>query len=142
MSLDVQISGLTIDVAQIADLTIELDTEGGPKAATVTLNCALDSAPNIGTDTLLVTYKTQVLFRGRLENIVGDVTSSTGYTLTYAGPLVVLRDYKAYRTVFVDSDLDNWQTDQGATTDQNSIFTVTNDEGGLSIGVIEPSGVD
>ena len=49
----------------------------------------------------------------------------------------MLRDYKAYRTVFVDSDLQNWRTDQGAASDQNGIYTVTNDEGGLSISVID-----
>jgi len=114
--VSVAISGITIDVAQIADMTIELDVEGGPKSASVTLNCVLDRAPELGTDTMVVTYKTQVLFRGRLEQIIGDVSSTTGYTLTYAGPLVELRDHKAYRTVYVDSDLDSWRVDQGPQT--------------------------
>jgi hypothetical protein len=114
--LTVKVSGVPISKAQITDLTIELDVEGGPKSATIALNCALDRRPKLGRDTLLVRYKTQVLFRGRLENIVGDVSSTTGYSLTYAGPLVTLRDHKAYRQVFVDSDLASWRTDQGPQT--------------------------
>lgn len=137
LGLKVTIAGLGIVPAQITDLTIDLDTEGGPKAATVGLNCALDRAPRLGRTKLIVTYKARTLFRGRLEHIVGDVSSTTGYDLTFAGPLVTLRDHKAYRTVFVDSDLDSWRTDQGANTDQNSIFTTSHDEGGLSVTVMQ-----
>lgn len=137
LGLKVTIAGLGIVPAQITDLTIDLDVEGGPKAASVGLNCALDRAPKLGTTTMVVTYKTKTLFRGRLENIVGDVSSTTGYDLTFAGPLITLRDHKAYRTVFVDSDLDNWRTDQGANSDVNGIFTTANDEGGLSVLVMQ-----
>lgn len=120
-------SGLAVDVAQIERLDIELDVEGGPKSASMSVNCPLDRAPRIGRDTLLVTYKEATLFRGRLERLVGDVNSSTGYSLTYAGPLVRLRDHKAYRTVFVDSDLQNWQTDQGPQTTPDTFNGITMD---------------
>lgn len=116
LALEIVVQGYNIGTAQIDGLDIDLDCDGGPRAATLSVNCALDRAPHLGTDTLLVTYKGQTLFRGRLENIAGNLSSSTGYTLTFAGPLVTLRDHKAFRTVFVDSDLQSWKTDQGPRT--------------------------
>lgn len=127
--LSVVVSGIAVNRAQITDLVIELDTEGGPKSATLTLNCALDAHPRVGRDTLLVTYKSQTLFRGRLENMTTDLSSSTGYTLTYAGPLVTLRDHKAYRTVFVDSDLQSWNTDQGPRTSPDTFEVASRSSG-------------
>ena len=113
--LVVTVGGLSVKRAQMTDLVIELDIEGGPLSATLSVNCALTRAPRL-MQTLVVTYKTQTLFRGRLENISSNVDASTGYTLTYAGPLITLRDHKAFRTVYVDSDLQCWQTDQGPRT--------------------------
>ena len=125
----VEVSGLAIQRAQMTDLTIELDTEGGPKSATLAVNCPLDRAPRMGIDTLLVTYKGQTLFRGRLQNITTDVSSGTGYALTYAGPLVTLRDHKAFRTVFVDSDLQSWKTDQGPRTSPDTFEVASRSSG-------------
>jgi len=122
--LSVRLSGIALVRAQIVDLTIDLDVEGGPKAATITVNVPMDRRPRLGRDTLLVTYEAQTLFRGRLENIAGDVSSTTGYTLTYAGPLVTLRDHKAYRQVFVDSDLASWRTDQGPQTSPDTFHGI------------------
>jgi hypothetical protein len=128
--LIVQVSGITIQRAQITDLTIELDLEGGPKSATLALNCPLGQQPKVGRDTLYVEYKGQVLFpNGRLENITVDVSTGTGYALTYAGPLVTLRDHKAYRTVFVDSDLQNWKTDQGPRTSPDTFEVASRTSG-------------
>lgn len=130
--LVVQVSGVSIRRAQITDLAIELDNEGGPKAASLTVNCPLTRAPRIGRDTLLVEYKGQTLFRGRLETIGTDVSSATGYTLTYAGPLVTLRDHKAFRTCFVDSDLQSWQTDQGPQTTPDTFEVASRTSGATS----------
>jgi len=127
--LSIRASGVSFRRAQVSDLTIELDTEGGPKSASLTVDCALDRHPRIGRDTLIVTYKARTLFRGRLESIATDVTSSSGYTLTYAGPLVALRDHKAFRTVFVDSDLQNWQTDQGPRTSPDTFEVASRSTG-------------
>lgn len=125
-SLVVRVGGLSIHRAQITDLVIELDIEGGPLSATLSVNCELTRAPKL-MQTLEVTYKGQTLFpkTGRLEHIASNVDSSTGYTLTYAGPLVTLRDHKAFRCVYVDSDLQNWQTDQGPRTSPDTFNGVT-----------------
>lgn len=108
----VRAAGLKLRRPQITELTIELDNEGGPKAATLGVASTLDRAPAL-LKTLLVTYKGATLFDGRLEAVSTDLGSGMGYTLTYAGKLVSLRDRKDYRATFVDSDLDSWCTDQG-----------------------------
>lgn len=130
--LTVRMGGFSVGRNLITDLTIDLDTEGGPKSATLVVNCDLDRRPRIGRDTLLVTYKAQTLFRGRLENMATDLSSTTGYTLTYAGPLVKLRDHKAFRQVYVDSDLQNWQTDQGPRTSPDT-FEVASRSSGAAV---------
>lgn len=124
----VSVGGLSVKRAQMTDLVIELDTEGGPKSATLSVNCALTRAPKL-MQTLVVTYKGQTLFRGRLENISSNVDSSTGYTLTYAGPLVTLRDHKAFRCVYVNSDLQSWQTDQGPRTSPDTFEVASRSSG-------------
>lgn len=111
-SLRVRAGGYPLRRAEISDLTIDLDVEGGPKAATLTVASDMRRAPALLT-TLVVVYKGRTLFRGRLEAVSGTVDSASGYTLIYAGPLVRMRDHKAFRKVYVDSDLQSWQTDQG-----------------------------
>jgi hypothetical protein len=129
VSLVVQIDGFTVRRGEITDLTIDLDVEGGPKSASLIVNCPLDRAPHIGRDKLLITYKGQTLFRGRLEAIVTEVSSSTGYSMTFAGPLVVLRDHKAFRTVYCTNDLQEWSTDQGPRTSPDTFEVASRSTG-------------
>jgi hypothetical protein len=126
--LVVSVGGLSIRRSQITDLVIELDIEGGPLSATLSVDCALSRAPRL-MQTLVVTYKGQTLFRGRLEHIASNVNSSTGYTLTYAGPLIKLRDHQAFRCVYVDSDLQNWKTDQGPRTSPDTFEVASRSSG-------------
>jgi hypothetical protein len=129
LSMDVTINGLAVRRAEISDFTIELDNEGGPKAATLSVAHDLTrGAPKL-LKGLHVEYKGQVLFHGRLEQIVSDLSGSMGYTLTYACSLVSLRDHKAFRAIYVDSDLDNWQTDQGPRSSPDTFEVVSRASG-------------
>jgi hypothetical protein len=135
LSMTIVAGGFPLLRSQIGDLTIELDDEGGPKSATLRVRDSLMRQPKM-LSSLLVTYLSTTLFRGRLESLTTEVGSEAGYTLTYAGPLVTLRDHKAFRTVFIDSDLANWCTDQGRnTTTEDNPFEIQQDEDALVISV-------
>lgn len=110
--LIVTVGGFAVKRAAISELTIDLDVDGGPKAATLGFAHDLKRAPKV-LDSLVVVYKGQTLFRGRLERINANVDTGAGYTLNYGPSLVALRDHKAYRQVFITTDLQEWQTDQG-----------------------------
>jgi hypothetical protein len=128
LGLDISAAGLTVVRAAYSDLTIELNAEGGPESATVAASCKLDRPPKLLAP-LVVTYKGQTLFRGRLEALASELSTGMGFTLTYAGPMVALRDHKAFRCVYVDSDLDSWQTDQGPRSSPDTFEVVSRKSG-------------
>jgi hypothetical protein len=128
LGLTVTLADFTLDRAQIGSLTIELSNEGGPVSASMSIADPMTRMPTIGS-TLLVTYKAQTLFRGRLEQIGSGVGDSTGYALTFAGPMVKLRDHKSFRTVYRDSDLSSWLTDQGPRTSPDTFEVMSGTSG-------------
>jgi len=120
--LSVTLAGFPIAVAELTELTIELDDRGGPKACSMTVASDLARAP-APLAALVITYTvdavTHDLFRGRLHTIATAVDSSTGYAMTFAPKMAALQDHKAFRTVIIDSDLDNWSTEQGPQASSN-----------------------
>jgi hypothetical protein len=127
-SLSVSAGGYPLRMAEIADLTIELTVEGGPESATLTVNSDLKRAPKL-LNTLVVSYKGLTLFHGRLERIATGIDAAATYELTYAGPMVELRDHKAFRQVYVTTDLDEWQTDQGPRSSPDTFEVVSRRSG-------------
>lgn len=126
--LSVKMDGYPLKRAQIGDLAIELDREGGPLSCSMTVASNLKRAPKL-LDPLVITYKGQTLFRGRLESIATALDASAGYDLLYGGPMTKLRDHKAFRLVVIDTDLDNIQTDQGARTSPDTYDVVSRTSG-------------
>jgi hypothetical protein len=129
--LVVKLGAFKLRRAEIADFTIELDVEGGPQSATLALDTVLDRPPRL-LRTLVVTYKSHTLFRGRLSNLSTDLSSSMGYTMTFGPVLVALRDHKAFRCVYVDSDLDGWSCDQGPRSSPDTFEVVSRSSGNTS----------
>jgi len=125
--LTVTLGGHNVNRALIEDLTIELSDCGGPISATMTLARDVRLAATPMLSQLVVTYKGQRLFKGRLEARGLDLGSDMANTLTFTGPIKQLGDHRAYRRCFVDSDLDNWRCDQGPNTSAN-VFEVTASE--------------
>ena len=124
--LTVTLGGHNVDLALIEEggLTIELDDCGGPKSAMLVLKRDVRLAATPMLSQLVVTYKTQRLFRGRREARGLGLGMDMTNPLTFTGPIKQLGDHRAYRRCFVDSDLDNWRTDQGPNTAAN-VFEVT-----------------
>lgn len=125
MSLaDVNVSLEGIDLsdrrkAQIEQLTIELDEAGGPESATLVVGFRIfESKPAFGAR-LVVTYQGQVLFRGRLCSVGDELGDSLSTRYVFEGLAKKLDDHKAFRRCYVDSDLNNWSTDQGPQTSSN-----------------------
>lgn len=125
--ITVTLGGHPVNRALIEDLTIELSDCGGPISATMTLARDIRLAAKPMLSQLVVTYKGQILFRGRLEARGLDLGSDMANTLTFTGPIKQLADHRAFRRVYVDSDLDNWRSDQGPNTAAN-VFEVTASE--------------
>jgi len=125
--LTVTLGGHNVQRALIEDLGIELSDCGGPISATMTLARDVRLAATPMLSQLVVTYKGQRLFKGRLEARGLDLGSDMANALTFTGPIKQLGDHRAYRRVFVDSDLDNWRCDQGPNTAAN-VFEVTASE--------------
>lgn len=125
--LTITLGGHNVQRALIEDLTIELSDCGGPINASMTLarDVRLPATPMLSQ--LVVTYKGQRLFKGRLEARGLDLGSDMANTLTFTGPIRQLGDHRAFRRVYVDSDLDNWRSDQGPNTAAN-VFEVTASE--------------
>ena len=117
----VKILGLPIPRGNITTFDIELDDQGGPQSASVTVDSDLVKAPAM-LSIMRVTYQPPgldepaKLFYGRLDSIAANVDSGTGYTLTYGPAMETLHDHKAHRQVYVTSDLSEWQTGQGPRT--------------------------
>ena len=126
--LTVTLDGHNVPRALIVEpFIIELSDCGGPISATMTLARDVRLAATPMLSQLVVTYKGQRLFKGRLEARGLDLGSDMANTLTFTGPIRQLGDHRAYRRVYVDSDLDNWRCDQGPNTAAN-VFEVTASE--------------
>jgi len=126
--LTVTLGGHSVNRALIEDLTIELDDCGGPKSAVMVLARDVRLPAQTMLSKFVVTYKGQSLFtNGRLEARGLDLGMDMANTLTFTGPIKQLGDHRAFRRVYVDSDLDNWRSDQGPNTSAN-VFEVTASE--------------
>ena len=116
-------TGRAIDVAHLTNFDIELDDQGGPLSAALTIDDALVVAPGM-MGLLDVAYLGHHLFVGRLETRASKVTASArGWRLTYGPILDELTDDKGFLAPYVDSDLGSWQTDQGPRTSPD-IFNI------------------
>jgi hypothetical protein len=123
-ALSVSAGGLNLSKAEISDLVIELDDEGGPKQATLTLSRDFRRGLPAMKSSLTVSYG-QTLFIGKLYERGAHLSDAdAGPVLSYRGPIAELESHKAFRRVYVDRDLDNWRTDQGPQTAAN-VFEVT-----------------
>jgi len=126
--LTVTLDGHNVPRALIVEpFIIELSDRGGPISATMTLARDVRLAATPMLSQLVVTYKGQRLFKGRLEARGLDLGSDMANTLTFTGPIKQLGDHRAFRRCYVDSDLDNWRCDQGPNTAAN-VFEVTASE--------------
>jgi len=125
--LTVTLGGHNVKRALIEDLTINLSDCGGPISATMVLARDVRLAAKPMLSQLIVTYKGQRLFKGRLEARGPDLGTDMSNTLTFTGPIRQLGDHRAFRRVYVDSNLDNWRSDQGPNTQAN-VFEVTASE--------------
>jgi hypothetical protein len=122
-------TNLGLALEDIEDISIDLDVAGGPIGATITAYSSnLRGSPRLGSS-VRITYKGQALFIGRLESYTVNVGETAGYTLTYAGMTAALRDRKNFRRVFVDSDLQNWKTDQGPRTSPDTFEVASRSSG-------------
>ena len=109
-----------LENARIRSCDIKLSDRGGYDSCTLTYALRRVGELNPKWHTrLLVTYKNTDVFRGRLEESTCEVADDLTRTLVFTGPICKLDDHQAFRRVYVDSDLDNWRTDQGPQTQAN-----------------------
>lgn len=120
MSMVVRVAGVRLENARIRQCDIKLSDRGGYDSCTLTyaLKRAGELTPAWHAP-ILITYKGTQPFRGRLEETTCEVGNDLVRTMVFTGPICKLDDHQAFRRVYVDSDLDNWQTDQGPQTQSN-----------------------
>jgi hypothetical protein len=121
--LTVTIAGERIPNAAITSFPIELDCHGGFES------CAISFASKRtrkwpSRAPIVVAYDGMHPFEGRLATQRHNAGTELGWSLEFVGDLNDLRNHRAFRRVCVDSDLDNWRTDQGPNTAAN-VFEVT-----------------
>jgi len=121
--LTVTIGGVRIPNAAITSFPIELDAHGGFES------CAISFASKRtrkwpSRAQIVVAYDGMHPFEGRLATQRRSVGTELGWSLEFVGNLNDLRNHHAFRRVYVDSDLDNWRSDQGPNTQAN-VFEVT-----------------
>jgi len=121
--LVVTIAGERIPNAAITSFPIELDAHGGFES------CAISFASKRtrkwpSRAQIVVAYDGMHPFEGRLATQRRSIGTELGWSLEFVGNLNDLRNHRAFRRVYVDSDLDNWRTDQGPNTSAN-VFEVT-----------------
>lgn len=121
--LTVTIGGLRIPNAAITSFPIELDAHGGFESCAISFaskrtNRWPSRAP------ILVEYDGMHPFEGRLATQRRSIGTELGWSLEFVGNLNDLRNHRSFRCVYVDSDLDNWRSDQGPNTSAN-VFEVT-----------------
>jgi hypothetical protein len=121
--LVVTLAGKRVSKNLIKDLTIDLSDRGGYDRATLVLDKSVRVGQAAMLSTLRVTYKSTVLFRGRLEARGPTLGHDMQHVLTFTGPIVQLKDHRGFRRVYADSDLSSWQTGQGPNTSAN-VFEV------------------
>lgn len=116
-SLSVTVGGARIPNARIVSVPIELSDRGGYISATLTVRLRhRDDYRFAWHANMVVSYKGAHLFRGRLEESSYEMGDELVRTMVFTGPIVTLEDHQSFRKVYVDSDLDNWRTDQGPHT--------------------------
>lgn len=113
--LSVTVAGQRIQNALITALTIDLDDHCGYESCSLSF-ASTRAGKWPSRAKVSVGYDGQSLFRGRLKTQRRHVGTELGWSLEFVGMLNQLRDHRAFRRVYVDSDLDNWRTDQGQST--------------------------
>lgn len=109
-----------LENARIQACDIGLSDRAGYESCTISYALKRPGELNPAWHTrLLVRYKDTDIFRGRLEESTCEVADDLVRTLVFTGPICRLDDHQAFRRVYVDSDLDNWNTDQGPQTRSN-----------------------
>jgi hypothetical protein len=122
--LVVTVGGRLIPSARISALPIRLTDRGGFDGASLTVLCGTTAEYQFAVyATGLVTYQGTEIFRGRLTETSLELSGDLAKTFEFEGFVNRLSDHEAFRRVYVDSDLDNWHTDQGPATTAN-IFEV------------------
>ena len=114
--LSIKLAGAELQRARIHSLEIDLTDRGGPETAIMTIHHDSRSLPIAMLRNLTCTYKGQRLFKGRLEGRTRDLGKGMSSTLTFKGTLRKLEDHAAFRTCYVDSDLEHWRLDQAGDT--------------------------
>lgn len=110
--LSIKLAGAELQRALIHSLEIDLTDRGGPETAIMTIHHDSRSLPIEMLRNLTCTYKGQRLFKGRLEGRTRDLGGVMTTTLTFKGTLRKLQDHAAFRTCYVDSDLEHWRMTQ------------------------------
>lgn len=121
--LTVTIAGVRIPNAAITSFPIELDCHGGFES------CAISFASKRTNRwprraQIVIDYDGMHPFEGRLATQRRSIGTELGWSLEFVGKLADLRNHRSFRCVYVDSNLDNWRTDQGPNTAAN-VFEVT-----------------
>jgi hypothetical protein len=112
-----KINGKKIKGGRLATCEITLTDRGGYQTASMTISLRTTKEYNPPWHApLLITYKGSQIFRGRLEETAMESGDDVGRRLVFTGPLIRLEDHEAFRRVYVDQNLDNWETGQGAQT--------------------------
>lgn len=125
-ALTITLDGVVIANDYVSGLSIDLSDRGGYESATLTLVLpSVNSYPTPFHADLLVSYQGVELFRGRCEEKSLEVGDDLAKTIVFTGPIVKLDDHQAFRRVYVDSDLENWETDQGPRTSPDSFESIT-----------------
>lgn len=120
MGMVVTVAGGRLQNARIRRCDIKLSDRGGYESCTLAY-----ALKRVGELTpawharLLIEYKGSELFRGRLEETTCEVADDLVRTMVFTGPICKFDDHQAFRRVYVDSDLDNWETGQGPQTASN-----------------------
>lgn len=109
--LSVTIGTFRVPNALITNLTIDLDDHCGYES------CAISFASRRARRwpsraQIVVAYDSQNLFEGRLKTQRRNIGTELGWSLEFVGNLNALRDHRAFRRVYADSDLENWRLDQ------------------------------
>ena len=120
--LTVTIGGVRIPNAAITSFPIELDAHGGFESCAISF-ASKRTARWPRRAQIVIAYDGMHPFEGRLATQRRSVGTELGWSLEFVGNLNDLRNHRAFRRVYVDSDLDNWRTDQGPNTAAN-VFEV------------------
>lgn len=109
--LAVTIGSFRVPNAKITSLTIDLDDHCGYES------CSLSFASKRANKwpsrlPIVVEYDEWHLFEGRLKTQRRRIGTELGWSLEFVGRFNQLRNHRAFRRVYADSDLENWGLDQ------------------------------